>query len=91
MTWTIDANHTSVGFVARHMGLFKVRGQFTSFRGDGKGDLEDIPTAKGTFEVDMASVDSGSPDRDAHLRSADFLSGFGLGRFGRLRAFPALQ
>ena len=31
MTWTIDSAHTSVGFVARHMGLTKVRGQFTSF------------------------------------------------------------
>ena len=72
MTWLIDTNHTSVSFVARHMGLSKVRGQFTSFRGEVEGDPEDITTAKATFEVDMDSVDSGSPDRDAHLKSPDF-------------------
>ena len=72
MSWIIDSNHTSVGFVARHMGLSKVRGQFTSFRGEVEGDPNDITTAKGIFEVDMASVDSGSADRDAHLRGADF-------------------
>ena len=33
MAWTIDTAHTTVGFMARHMGLSKVRGQFTSFRG----------------------------------------------------------
>ena len=72
MSWIIDSNHTSVGFVARHMGLSKVRGQFTSFRGEVEGDPDDITTARGTFEVDMASVDSGSPDRDAHLKGEDF-------------------
>ena len=72
MAWTIDPAHTTVGFVARHMGLSKVRGQFDSFRGEVEGDPNDITTAKARFEIDMASVDSGSPDRDAHLKSADF-------------------
>jgi polyisoprenoid-binding protein YceI len=72
VAWTIDTAHTSVGFVARHMGVSKVRGQFRSFRGEVDGDPTDITRAKARLEVDMASVDSGSPDRDAHLRSADF-------------------
>ena len=72
MIWKIDTNHTSVAFVARHMGLSKVRGQFTSFRGEVEGDPDDITTANARFEVDMASVESGSPDRDAHLKSPDF-------------------
>lgn len=72
MAWTIDTAHTSVGFVARHMGLSKVRGQFTSFRGEIEGDPKDITTAEGRFEVDMASVETGSADRDTHLKSADF-------------------
>lgn len=72
MAWTIDPGHTSVGFVARHMGLSKVRGQFKSFRGELDGDPADITTATARFEVDMASVDTGSPDRDTHLKSADF-------------------
>ncbi|MFP5353087.1 MAG: YceI family protein [Actinomycetota bacterium] len=72
MAWTIDTGHTSVGFVARHMGLSKVRGQFTSFRGEIEGDPTDITSARATFEVDMGSVDTGNADRDAHLKSADF-------------------
>lgn len=72
MAWSIDTAHTSVGFVARHLGLSKVRGQFTSFRGEVEGDPTDISTAKGWFEVDMASIESGNADRDAHLKSADF-------------------
>jgi polyisoprenoid-binding protein YceI len=73
MAWTIDEAHTTVGFSARHMGLSKVRGQFTSFRGEVDGDPEDITTAKARFEVDLGSIDSGNADRDAHLKSADFL------------------
>ena len=72
MAWTIDPHHTSVGFMARHMGLSKVRGQFNEFRGEVTGDPSDITTAQARFEVDMASVDTGSPDRDAHLRGEDF-------------------
>ena len=72
MAWTIDTAHTSVGFVARHMGLTKVRGQFTSFRGEVDGDPNDLTTARARFEVDLASIDTGNPDRDAHLRSPDF-------------------
>ena len=72
MAWTIDPHHTSVGFMARHMGLSKVRGQFTSFTGTVEGDPSDLSSARGRFEVDMASVDTGSPDRDAHLRGEDF-------------------
>lgn len=72
MAWSIDPHHTSVGFVARHMGLSKVRGQFNDFTGEVTGDPSDITSAQARFEVDMASVDTGSPDRDAHLKSADF-------------------
>src|SRR5687768_15200739 len=72
MAWTIDQAHTTVGFTARHLGLSKVRGAFEGFRGEISGDPSDVTTATARFEVDMASVDSGSPDRDAHLKSADF-------------------
>ena len=72
MAWTIDTAHTDVAFVARHLGLSKVRGHFTSFRGEVEGDLQDLTTVRGRVEVDMASVETGSPDRDAHLKSADF-------------------
>jgi polyisoprenoid-binding protein YceI len=54
------------------MGLAKVRGQFKRFDGSIEGDPATIDSAEGRFEVDLASVDTGNPDRDAHLRSADF-------------------
>jgi polyisoprenoid-binding protein YceI len=72
MAWTIDTAHTTVGFNARHMGLAKVRGQFDKFEGSIEGDPSRIEDAKGRFEVDLASVNTGNADRDAHLRSADF-------------------
>ena len=72
MAWTVDPAHTTVGFVARHMGLSKVRGQFTGFRGEIDGDPNDITSARARFEVDLASVDTRNADRDAHLKSADF-------------------
>ena len=72
MAWNIDPAHSSVGFSARHLGLSKVRGLFTRFHGEVEGDPTDLTTASGRFEVEMDSVDTGSPDRDAHLKSADF-------------------
>lgn len=72
MAWNIDPAHSSVGFSARHLGLSKVRGLFTRFNGEVEGDPSDLRTASGRFEVEMDSVDTGSPDRDAHLKSADF-------------------
>ena len=72
MTWTIDGAHTSVAFVVRHMGLSKVRGRFTRFSGEVEGDPGDITSARGRVEVELASVDTGSVDRDDHLRSPDF-------------------
>lgn len=72
MIWDIDPAHTTVSFSARHMGLSKVRGKFHSFRGEVQGDPDELGKAVGRFEVDMTSVDTGSEDRDVHLRSPDF-------------------
>lgn len=72
MAWSIDTAHSSVGFTARHLGLSKVRGSFTGFSGELDGDPSDLTTASGRFEVQMASIDTGSTDRDAHLKSAEF-------------------
>lgn len=70
-TWKLDQGHTSVEFVARHM-LTKTRGRFTSFDGTivvGEG-LEDSSVE---VEIDAASIQSNVEQRDAHLRSPDFL------------------
>src|SRR4051812_21250930 len=70
-TWNIDASHTTVGFVARHMVITKVRGKFTSFRGQLQLD-EDVTKSSVAVEIDAASLSTNEEKRDAHLRSADF-------------------
>ena len=71
-TWIVDPAHTSVSFSARHMGLSMVRGSFQKFSGEVELDPEDIASARGHAEVDVASIDTGNEQRDAHLRGADF-------------------
>ena len=72
MGWTIDPAHTTVGFSVRHMGLSTVRGKFNTFAGEIELDPGDLTRARGTVEIDAASIDTGQPDRDTHLRGADF-------------------
>jgi polyisoprenoid-binding protein YceI len=70
-TWTIDPVHSEVGFSVRHMMVSKVRGKFTSFSGEivtGETPADSSATA----EIDLASIDTGADQRDAHIRSADF-------------------
>lgn len=91
MAWTVDPAHTTVGFAVRHIGLSKVRGQFTRFAGEVEGDPNDITSVRGRFEVDLASVDTGDADRDAHLRGPDFfdVEEFPKMRFTSKSVFPA--
>ena len=70
-TWTVDPSHSEVGFVARHLMVSKVRGQFKEFEATVLvGDSFDTSSVQAT--VQLASIDTGSADRDAHLTSADF-------------------
>ena len=69
--WTVDPSHSTVGFTARHLMITKVHGHFTDF--DGTVSIADDPLASSVeANVRLASVDTGSADRDAHLRTADF-------------------
>ena len=68
-TWQVDKVHSSVEFQVKHLGIATVKGQFTEF----EGTLEVSPgntLAYGT--VKTASVNTREPQRDEHLRSADF-------------------
>lgn len=71
-TWRIDPAHTQVGFVARHLMVSKVRGRFTAFAGT-ITIAEDPTQSSVEATIDTASIDTGEPNRDAHVRSADFL------------------
>ncbi len=69
--WSIDPVHSEVGFSVRHMMVSKVRGKFTRYQVElvtADNPLDSSVTA--TIELD--SIDTGAPDRDNHLRSADF-------------------
>jgi polyisoprenoid-binding protein YceI len=71
-TWTIDPGHTTIGAIARHLMFTKVRGHFGSFQGAIHVDRT-IEDSWAELEIDAASIDTGNADRDAHLKSADFL------------------
>jgi polyisoprenoid-binding protein YceI len=69
--WPIDPNHSAITFSTRFLGLSKVSGRFRVF------DVSlDVGPSGTEFEVeasiDLASIDTSLPRRDAHLRAADF-------------------
>jgi len=70
-TWNIDPAHSSVGFVARHLMVSKVRGRFNKFSGT-LTIAEDPLKSKVEASADVASISTGDETRDGHLKSADF-------------------
>lgn len=71
--WSFEPGHTAAEFCARHMMVTYVRGAFKNVR----GRLDFDPSAPGAASVevtiDAKGIWTGEPDRDAHLRSPDFL------------------
>jgi len=70
--YNVDAVHSTVGFVARHLVASKVRGRFTEF----SGSLtigETIETSSVEATVQAASITTDNEMRDGHLKTADFL------------------
>ncbi len=68
-TWKVDPVHSSVEFQVKHLGIATVKGMFKEF----EGTLEVRPDGAVAFgTVKTASVDTREPQRDEHLRSADF-------------------
>ena len=70
--WNIDASHSNVQFSVRHMVITKVRGAFKSYSGTLELD-DDRTLGQVDVRIDAASIDTGEPRRDEHLRSTDFL------------------
>ena len=67
----IDRSHSDITFQVRHL-LSKVRGRFNDFSGAIEFDPEQPNRSRVDVTIQAASIDTGEPDRDAHLRSADF-------------------
>jgi polyisoprenoid-binding protein YceI len=71
-TYELDANHKRVGFVARHLMVSKVRGQFT--QATATITIAEDPLQSSVVATMLTeSFDSGQPQRDGHVRSGDFL------------------
>jgi polyisoprenoid-binding protein YceI len=69
-TWTIDASHSAVEFAVKHMMITTVRGRF----GQVEGGISPVEGGwKAVAKIDASSIDTRADQRDAHLRSADFL------------------
>ncbi len=72
--WTFEPGHTAAEFCARHMMVTCVRGHFKDVHGTLEFDPEGNPKASSVrVEIDARGIWTGEPDRDAHLKSADFL------------------
>ena len=72
--WNVDAGHSHIGFVAKHLGFSKVNGEFKKFSGKVSADPKTGKIATLDAEADTASVDTGIEKRDTHLKSDDFFN-----------------
>ena len=73
ITYEIDPAHTSVQFSVRHLMLSNVRGEFTKVSGTIKFDSENPANSTVEGTIDATSINTRDAQRDAHLKSADFL------------------
>jgi polyisoprenoid-binding protein YceI len=80
--WNIDAAHSGITFSIRHMVFAKVRGRFTKYTGAIDLDESDLTRSSVDVAIDARSIDTGTPQRDDHLRSADFFN---------VESFPELR
>jgi polyisoprenoid-binding protein YceI len=71
--WEFEPGHTAAEFRSRHMMVTWVRGHFKGVTGTLEFDPEDPARASVRAEIDARGIWTGEPERDAHLRSADFL------------------
>ncbi len=71
--YVLDTAHTRIGFVARHVMVTKVRGQFDEFEGSVHLDGEDPSKSSAELTIQTQSIQTGNKQRDEHLRGNDFL------------------
>src|SRR5260370_10215851 len=71
--WTFEPGHTAAEFRARHMMVTYVRGHFKNVHGTLNFDPLHPTDSSVEVAIDAAGIWTGEPQRDGHLRSADFL------------------
>lgn len=72
-TYKIDPAHSSAHFSVRHMMITNVRGGFSKVEGTVVYDPTDADASSVDATIDAASINTNEPQRDGHLKSADFL------------------
>jgi polyisoprenoid-binding protein YceI len=72
-TYAVDPAHSTIGFVARHAMVTKVRGQFDQFDARAEVDSDDLSQTKIQVSIKADSINTHNEQRDGHLRSNDFL------------------
>jgi len=70
--WQLDPAHSAAHFSVRHLMISNVRGEFSKVSGSAVLDPSDPTKSTVEVSVDTASIDTREPQRDEHLRSADF-------------------
>ena len=72
--WSVDPVHSVVGFSLKHLSISDVTGNFKKFEGSYTVSKADLTDLKATFSIDAASANTGSDQRDGHLKSDDFFN-----------------
>jgi polyisoprenoid-binding protein YceI len=70
--WVIDPAHSRIGFHVRHLMISNVHGRFDKWAGVLELDPELTTQSRVHVKIDAESIDTREPQRDAHLRSAEF-------------------
>lgn len=71
-SWTIDQDHSNVGFKVKHLMVSNVKGEFRGFNGTLEIDDKDVTKSKVTVTIETPSITTGVTKRDDHLKSPDF-------------------
>jgi polyisoprenoid-binding protein YceI len=72
-TFKIDPAHSSAQFAVRHMMITNVRGAFSNVQGSASWDAANPGATTLEAVIDVSTVQTQEAQRDAHLKSADFL------------------
>jgi polyisoprenoid-binding protein YceI len=72
-TWNIDPVHSTAQFKVKHMMISNVKGEFTAVTGTLKLDRSNVTESQVEASIDAATINTRDAQRDAHLKSADFL------------------
>ncbi len=71
-TWNLDPAHSAAEFKVKHMMISNVKGKFSNLSGVLKLDEADVTRSSVEASIPVASISTGDPQRDGHLKSADF-------------------